>query len=178
MVARTLPGAADAAFSEACRNATGGVPFLIGELLREIAVEGIAPRAEQAARVAALSPRNIATAVALRLARLPESATALAQATAVLGDGAPLAVAGQLANITDEDARTAAQMLVEADVLAAEEPLRFVHPIVRTAIYDASAAAERPRAHARAAVTLRASGAAEEAISAQLRLAAPVGSGS
>ena len=175
MVARALPGAADDAFSEACRNATGGVPFLIGELLREIAVEGIAPRAEQAARVAALSPRNIATAVALRLARLPESATALAQATAVLGDGAPLAVAGQLANITDEDARAAAQMLVEADVLAAEEPLRFVHPIVRTAIYDGTAAAERPPAHARAAVALRASGAAEEAISAQLQLAAPVG---
>lgn len=175
IVARTLPGTADAAFSEACRHATGGVPFLVGELLREVAVEGIAPRAEQAARVAALSPRNVATAVALRLARLPETASGLAQATAVLGDGAPVSVAGQLARITDVQARASAQMLVEADVLAAEEPLRFVHPIVRTAIYDGTAAAERPRAHARAAVALRAGGAADEAIAAQLRLAAPVG---
>lgn len=175
MVARTLPDAADPSFSEACRHTTGGVPFLLGELLREIAVEGIVPRAEQVPRVAGLSPRNVATAIGIRLGRLPPGAGALAQAVAVLGDGAPVPLAAELARLGEDEARTAAQMLVEADVLAPEEPLRFVHPVVRTTIYEGSPAASRPPAHARAAVVLHARGAPDEAVAAQLGLAAPLG---
>jgi hypothetical protein len=93
----------------------------------------------------------------------------------VLGDGVSLALASQFAAVDDDEAPRAAQLLVEADVLAAEEPLRFVHPIVRAAIYDGMPAAERPRAHARAASVLHARGAADEAIAAQLRLAEPTG---
>lgn len=175
LVGSVLPETPDQSFCEACRTATGGVPFLLRELLREIAAERIAPVAAHAERVAALSPRNVTSAVALRLARKPQSALALAQASAVLGDGAPLATAAELAGVSADEAPQSAQLLVEADVLAAEESLRFVHPIVRAAIYEGMPAAERPRAHARAASLLHARGAPDEAIAAQLRLAEPTG---
>ncbi len=175
LVASVLPGNPDRSFCEACRSATGGVPFLLRELLRDVAIERIAPLAEHARRVAVLSPRNVTTAVALRLARMPTAASSLAQAVAVLGDGVAVGVAAELAGIDDDEVRPAAQLLVEADVLAAEEQLRFVHPIVRAAIYDGMPAPERPRAHARAAVLLQARGASDEAIAVQLRLAAPTG---
>src|SRR4051812_2469527 len=67
-------------FSAACREATGGNPFLVGELMRELAREGVAPEADREALVGRVAPRTVARAVVLRLARLGEDATALARA--------------------------------------------------------------------------------------------------
>ena len=44
--------------------------------------------------------------------------------------------------------------LVDLAVLAPGEPLRFVHPVVRTAIYEDLSAAEQVDLHARAAAHL------------------------
>src|SRR5437588_5064589 len=46
LVAATLGDTPDARFSDACQHATGGNPFLLRELLRELAAEGVSPSAE------------------------------------------------------------------------------------------------------------------------------------
>ncbi|MEA2430459.1 MAG: hypothetical protein QOI19_932, partial [Thermoleophilaceae bacterium] len=80
----------DRVFSGACRVATGGNPFLLRELLRELVTEGVAPTAERVSLVRQLAPPTVARAVLLRLARLGPEASALARAVAVLGDSVPV----------------------------------------------------------------------------------------
>jgi hypothetical protein len=74
----------DAAFAAAGRRATGGNPFLVRELVREVQAERVAPDAGGVQRLAGLSPRGVMTSVLLRLAGLPADAGELARATAVL----------------------------------------------------------------------------------------------
>ncbi len=78
-------------------------------------------------------------------------APALARAVAVLGDQARLAWCAELAGVDRRLARTLATGLVDLSVLVSGEPLRFVHPVVRTAIYADLSAEERADLHARAA---------------------------
>src|SRR6185312_3398780 len=70
----------DDSFVRACREVTGGNPFLLGELLSEAVARGLAPVAAAASEVGAMVPRGVANAVLLRLARLPPAAAALARA--------------------------------------------------------------------------------------------------
>ena len=121
----------DPAFTGACHASTGGNPFYLGELAREL----------PAPNVTALGPRTIAAAVKRRLD--PE-ALRLARAVAVLGDGADPATAKALADIEDYD--TAARALAAAGVL--EPGLTFAHPIVRSAVYADIPREERANAHA------------------------------
>ena len=121
----------DPAFAGACHASTGGNPFYLGELAREL----------PAPNVTALGPRTIAAAVKRRLD--PE-ALKLARAVAVLGDGADPATAKALADIEDYD--TAARALAAAGVL--EQGLTFAHPIVRSAVYADIPREERANAHA------------------------------
>jgi len=93
-----------------------------------------------------------------RLEALPEAATALARAVAVLDRDASLAHAAALPGLDADAAAQAADALAAARVLARGRPLRFVHPIVRSALYDAFPAAERSRWHARAARLLEEAG--------------------
>jgi AAA ATPase domain len=80
----------DPAFAGACHASTGGNPFYLGELAREL----------PAPNVTALGPRTIAAAIKRRIA---PDALALARAVAVLGDGADITAAAQLAAITNPD---------------------------------------------------------------------------
>src|SRR3954470_1459990 len=56
LVAGRLGDGGDARFCAACREATGGNPFLLQELLRELAVEGTAPDARHTPLVRQLAP--------------------------------------------------------------------------------------------------------------------------
>ncbi len=86
------------AFARACHEVTGGVPFLVQELVRTIAEEGIEPTAAAASRVAALAPRAVSQSVVQRLSRLSSAAGELARAAAVLGE-ADLRLAAGLADV-------------------------------------------------------------------------------
>jgi hypothetical protein len=173
-VRETIGQPTDAAFVDACHRATGGNPFLVGELLHEVQAEALDPDSAGVERLRELSPRGVATSVLLRLAGLPASAAALARAAAVLGE-AELAQLAALAEIDSHEAVRAAGALSRAGVLAGAEPVRFVHPVVRTVLYEDIPAPERALAHARAARLLHASGAAAQRIAAQLVLAGPMG---
>ena len=64
---------------------------------------------------------------------------------------------------------------MRAEILRADEPLGFVHPLVRDAVYGELPAARRGLEHARAARLLATLGASPERVAAQLMLAPPRG---
>lgn len=151
VVRERLGDGVDTAFAEACHTSTQGNPLLLNELLRTLQAEAVAPDAEHVSVVAELGPRAASRAVLLRLARLPAAAVSLARALAVLGDGAELAVVGALAGLDGEAVATAGRKLVRAEILRAEPPLGFVHPLVQAAVYRDLAPGERELCHERAA---------------------------
>jgi DNA-binding CsgD family transcriptional regulator len=163
-------------FAAACYAVTGGNAFLLRELIQQLRADGIAPGEEVAAQVAALGPRSVARAVALRVARLGPAAGELARAAAVLGDGAQLRHAAALAGVGLADAAAAADGLAGIGVFEPGTPLRFVHPIVRTAVHDDIPQASRGLRHAEAARLLTAEGADLDAVCAHLLVCEPAGS--
>lgn len=162
-------------FAAACHRATGGTPFLVRELAIDVAERGIAPSAAAAAEVGAAVPRTVALAILLRLGRLPPAAAALARAVAVLGGGAQLQRARQLAGLAEGDAVEAAESLAAATIFRRGLPLEFAHPIVRQAIYGEMSPPARTHAHARAAELLSAEEGDVDAIAAHLLLTEPAG---
>ena len=163
-------------FTAACHAVTGGNAFLLRELIQQLRADGIGPDEETAPQVAALGPRSVARAVALRVARLGPAAGELARAAAVLGDGAQLRHTAALAGVGLADAAAAADGLAGIGVFEPGTPLRFVHPVVRTAVHDDIPQASRGLRHADAARLLAAEGADVDAVCAHLLVCEPAGS--
>jgi DNA-binding CsgD family transcriptional regulator len=90
----------------------------------------------------------------------------------VLGDGAGLPAVATVAETDESRVAMAARALAGAEILRADAPLGFVHPLVRDAVYHDLSAAERELLHERAARALVDLGAAPELVAPQL-LAAP-----
>jgi DNA-binding CsgD family transcriptional regulator len=168
-VARRLPGATDDVVA-ACRRVTGGNPFLLRELLNAVASAG-AVTGEQ---VEQLAPRRVIDGVRARLAELPAGAGELAQAIAVLGDGARLRHAQALAGLEPASAAAVADALVAADILEPGDPLAFRHPLIASAIEHHLGTFTRAELHRRAAELLVAEGDDQRA-AAHLVFAAPTG---
>jgi DNA-binding CsgD family transcriptional regulator len=162
-----LEAEVESTFAGACHEATGGVPFLVKELVRTIAEEGIEPTAAAASRIAALAPRTVSQSVVQRLSRLSSAARELARAAAVLGE-ADLRLAAGLADVDPGAAATAADELAAAGILEQGRPLRFVHPIVRAAVEADLSSGERAGLHAAAARRLASEGAPSLRIAAHL----------
>ena len=157
----------DDRFITACLGATGGNPFLVGELLDEAAACGLPATAAGAGELAALVPRGVANTVLLRLSRQSPAAAALARAVSVLGDGAQVGDAAQLAGLAGAELETAVASLVGAGILESGGTVRFIHPILRTAIYGDLSPAERERLHRDASLVLAARGAPCGQVAAQ-----------
>jgi DNA-binding CsgD family transcriptional regulator len=167
-------GAADA-FCAACEEASGGNPFMLHELLRELRADGFQGAEGDAARVLDLAPESIQRAVLARLARVSEDARALASATAVLGDDAELREAAELAGVEAHESGTAADVLGSIAILEASRPLRFAHPLLRNAVYADLSPTERARLHRRAAERLLAGDAPVERVAVHLLETDPSG---
>jgi predicted ATPase len=135
------------------REASGGNPFYLGELLRaQSAAEpggGRLPASEAVARH-----------VEARIRRLDPAALGLAQALAVLGDEAQLRHAMAMTGLDTDPAVRLAAALVRVEVLAAADPPRFLHPVVRAAVDASLGSDERDRMHRAAARELDRDGAA------------------
>jgi DNA-binding CsgD family transcriptional regulator len=145
-------------FAAASRRVTGGNPFLLGELLRELASGSVAPSDGNAPLVERLTSRGVSRAASARLRRLPPACRAMALAVVVLGDGAESPFASRLAELDPEAAGVAADALTNAAILAPGRPLAFVHPLVRASVYAELGAGERSDWHARAAALLTEAG--------------------
>ena len=162
------------AFAAVCHQVTGGVPFLVHELVRAIAEAGIEPTAATASRVAALAPHAVSHSVVHRLSRLSAAARELAPAAAVLGE-ADLRLAADLAGLDPGPAATAADELAAAGILEEGRPLQFVHPIVRAAVEADLPPGGRAGLHAAAARRLADEGASAHRVAAHLLAADPAG---
>ncbi|MDT4915422.1 MAG: hypothetical protein QOH89_122 [Pseudonocardiales bacterium] len=119
-------------------------------------------------------PETVARGVLRRLTGLHPAAIMLARAIAVLGTDVGLGEAAQLAGLGGEAAANAMDRLAAAGLLRPETPLRFVHPLVREAIYHDLPAGTRRHQHRRAAEVLDAA-AAPELVAAHLLECEPVG---
>jgi predicted ATPase len=172
---RWLAAKPDPAFVTACTEITGGNPFALHELMLDLAADGIEPTAAQAAVVAERVPAGVERAVLARLGRLDHAAQRLAQAVAVLGEDSGLRLAARMAELDIDTAAAAADALLTAELLAEGRPLRFAHPLVRSAVYQQLAPSARPWAHGRAARLLLQEGTELEKVAAQLLLSEPVG---
>lgn len=163
-------------FVTACRGSTGGVPFLVHELVSALREDGIEPTHDRAAQIRELGPLTVARATLGRLRRSSDDAVALTRAIAILGREATLPRAAALAAHDDLQALDALDTLTAARVISHEPRLEFVHPIVRAAIYDEIPPGTRSALHRQAAVLLAAEGAELDAVAAQLLASEPTGS--
>ncbi len=97
----------------------------------------------------------------------------MARALTVLGDGASAADLAAFTGLDPAVVDGAVDALVAAEVVAADEPLRFGHPLVRDALHEDLGPAGRAAEHARAATLLLARGAPAAEVAAHLLLAPP-----
>ncbi len=151
-------GEPDAPFVTACASATGGNPYLLAELLAEVEVRGLAPRTAAVPALSATVPHGIERTVRRRLADLGESAAAVARAAAVLGEGHGLARVAAAAGVDHDEATEAADALVAARLVDRALPLRFLHPLVRSAVISMASPGQLCAAHRRAIDVLVADG--------------------
>jgi DNA-binding NarL/FixJ family response regulator len=150
LVRERLPGA-DESFAHACHAVTGGNPFLLTALVGQLVADGIEPSEDVARRLSAFGPDQVARSVELQLSRLPEGATALARAVAVLGSDAQLRHAARLARLEQPQAARLADALRAAGLLDEGDKLTLAHPLVEGALYATLARGQRALWHADAA---------------------------
>lgn len=163
LVAGALDGPADERFVAALHGATGGVPFLVRELLASLLTGGAQPDAEVVAVLESAPPR-VAAITRRRVGAAHPQGSALAEAVAVLGSAADLHRASRLADIPPPAAADALDALVAADILVRGPPPAFAHLLLRSAIYGALAPARRSALHGRAAQLLAGEGVEPETI--------------
>ncbi len=160
-------------FTRRALDATGGNPFLLGELAHALAAEGSGPQRSSLVSLLGAAPDAIARRVVVRLGDLPEPDRKLAQAVAVFGSGASLVDAASAAGLDVQVATDAADRLASSAVFAPSGPLRFLHELARAAVYSQLGPGRRAQLHARAASLLSAGGEPPEVVAAHLLLAEP-----
>jgi DNA-binding CsgD family transcriptional regulator len=162
LVAGTLGADVSPEFQQACRELTGGNPLLLRGLLAGLAAEGITGTDAEVVRLRRLTPDTVARRVLLQLGRMPAAALAAARAIAVLGTAATAGRAGQLAGLDGDACADAIAALMAEGLVEGERALRFVHPLVRSAVYQDLASPVRQRWHKHAARLLDEEGAWQE----------------
>jgi DNA-binding NarL/FixJ family response regulator len=168
LLAEELEREPNPAFAEACHEVSGGNPFLLCELARNLLAKDIEPTREQAELVREQVPQQIARSVLNRIAMLSPTAGLVARSLAVLGDGSDLGLLASMDGSDLKGTQQAADELRASSIFDGGSPPRFIHPLVRNAIYADISVGERSRAHARAAGLLRERQADPERIATQL----------
>jgi DNA-binding CsgD family transcriptional regulator len=174
---RSAASGADEEVCRACYEVTKGNPFFVLELARAARAEGLETGPANARRLLDWSPESVTRFVGDRLASLSPSAQAVARAAAVLGQGASLRHAAAISGLGTADASAAADELAAAGVIGPGRPLEFVHPIVRSAVYDGLPRGERSGAHAACANLLAGEGAAAEKVAMHVMRCEPSSDG-
>jgi hypothetical protein len=174
-VTERLPGA-DPAFVAACHAASAGNPFLLGALVDQVIAGGLEPSAEVAARLTMIGPEQVGRSVEVQLARLPAGTSELARAFAVLGRGALLRQAAEVAGLDLVGAHHLADGLVASGLVGrADDGFALTHPLVANALYLGLPDGERSLLHRRAARVLAAERADVETVGLHLLHAEPAG---
>jgi DNA-binding CsgD family transcriptional regulator len=170
-------GEAGAGLCSAVYAACGGNPLYLTELLRAADLSGRPLAALESAELLAGGLEAIARLVITRVRSLGPGALGLAQALAVLGDGCELRHAAAIAGVTTAVAARLAAGLARAEVLAAGDELRFVHPVIRDGLEASLDSGGMGRAHRCAARLLHADAAPPGQVAAHLVRVRPAGDG-
>ena len=175
LIGGTLGTDPSPAFQEACRELTGGNPLLLRGLLAGLPAAGLAGTDDEVPRLRRLAPGTVARSVLLQLGLMPAAALAAARAVAVLGTAATAGRAGRLAGLDGDACAEAIGVLMAERLIEGERTLRFVHPLVRSAVYSDLSPPQRQRWHKRAARLLDEQGAPAEEVTVHLLAAAATG---
>ena len=127
---------------QAVSRQTGGNPLLV------VAVAGALRAGED---VTITTPDSVRRHVIGRMARLNPAARAVSKAAAVLGDEAATADVIRLAHLEEDVGLAAVAEVVDANILTDTDSIRFVHGIIRQAIYSVLKPAERLSLHSQSA---------------------------
>ena len=168
LVARTLGNETGPELVRACHFRTGGNPFLLNELLSAVLVEPGDRSRRDSRSVRALRPVSVTRTVLGRLSAMPDGCRSMAEAVAVLETEVELRHAAALSELPLPQAAAAIDTLAAGDILVGGEPIGFLHPLVRDAVYGEMTDTRRAQLHRRAAETLYAEGGAPERVSAHL----------
>jgi DNA-binding CsgD family transcriptional regulator len=175
-------GEADPAFLDACYEATSGNPLLLRELAAVLSADGVAATRENIPQVMEIGPRAVAHWVGRRLGSLPPELRTFAGAAALLGEDATVTEVARLAWLDGATGAAAAKELDRIEILrmtfdpargSGETRVRFVHPLIRSAVYDQLGPVEQDFGHGRAARMLAADGVASERVAAHLLATLP-----
>jgi DNA-binding CsgD family transcriptional regulator len=177
LVAGMLGVQVSPAFQQACRELTGGNPLLLRGLLDGLAAEGMTGTDAEVPHLRRLTPESVARRVLLQLGRMPAAALAAARAIAVLGSAATAERAARLAGLDSDACAEAVGALMAEGLAEGEQTVWFVHPLVRSAIYQDLTPPVRQRWHKRAARMLDEQDAAPEEVTVHLMAAAASGDG-
>ena len=159
--------------SDAVWTASGGNPLYVAELLRAVELDDQHLAEIDPAKSLVGGLEGIGRRVIARVRRVDPAALRLAQALAVLGDDCELRHAAATAGLEMIDATRLATVLVRLEVLADDDPPRFIHPVVRDALEVSLGSDARDAAHRSAAHLLHADRAPAGQIAAHLMLVRP-----
>ncbi|MGY1617413.1 BTAD domain-containing putative transcriptional regulator [Geodermatophilus sp. SYSU D00691] len=156
LMATETGAAPDRRLARLVHDRTDGNPFFVVELLRLLASEaGPAAAGSRGGEAAVVSsiPDGVRDVLRRRLALLPEQTNAVLVIAAVVGRSFDLDTVKAATGLADEEALEAVEAALLSG-LVVEDPetvdrYRFVHALVREAIYDDVSRARRARLHAR-----------------------------
>ena len=155
-------------FAEACQQMTGGNPFLLRALADSLVAERVAGTAADVGHVRRMTPAAISRRVLLQLGQMPPGALASARAITILGAGATTARACRLAGLGASEGTRVIETLMSDRLVEGEQTLAFVHPLVRSAVYQDMAPPIRQGLHLGAARMLAAEGCPSQDVAVHL----------
>ena len=163
------------ALCQAVWTGSGGNALYVTELLRALELNDRHLAEIDQAELLVGGLEGIGRRVIARVRRVNPTALRLAQALAVLGDCCELRHAAATAGLEMTDATRLATVLVRVEVLADDDPPRFIHPVVRDALEASLGGDARDAGHRSAARLLHADRASAGQIAAHLAFVRPAG---
>jgi ATP/maltotriose-dependent transcriptional regulator MalT len=162
--ARELLGdATDRADASVLYEESGGNPFYLEQLARSLDRAGEAAAVHDETSLAAFGvPSTVTAALTEELALLSDSARLVLEGAAVAGDPFEPELAAAAAGMLEAPVMEAVDELLQLDLVRTTDVprrFRFRHPLVRRAVYEATAGGWRLGAHERCAEALAVGGA-------------------
>jgi hypothetical protein len=170
-----MTGKSNDGLCEAVWSASGGNPLYVTDLLGALELDNQHLAQIDPADLPVGGLEGIGLRVIARVRRVEPAALRFVQALAVLGDGCELRHAAEVAEVGMTEARRLASLLVRLEILADDEPPRFIHPVVRDASEMSLGSDARDAAHRSAARVLHADRASAGQIAAHLAFVRPAG---